>query len=123
MFHLISVLKNLSIALVIVLILQVKVDQSTLEDKAVMWFQASPLTAPIQQVAEGGARLLRDTINKITNMVDVNLFDKIANRPGARDLGVSLQRSKQYLQEKAERATQKIEQELQSQEDGESSQQ
>ena len=63
MFQMISLVKTLAFTVVIVLLLQVKVGNDTLEDRAVFWFRSSPLIEPIQTVVDGGARLVRNTIS------------------------------------------------------------
>ena len=116
MFALISLIKTLVLTLAVIVLLQIKIGDATLEQKTMHWFRTSSLTSPVQEVANGGARLVRDLINKGLNLVKLDLFEKVSSRPGSRDLNLRLKRSKQYVEEKARKAAQKIEAELETKE-------
>lgn len=112
MFSLISFIRTLAMTLVVVVLLQIKIGEFTLEQRAVDWYRTSSLTQPVQDVANGGAKLVRDILNKVANGLKIDLFDKVADRPGRRDLGIRLERSQQYIQEKTRAAARKIQEEL-----------
>ena len=112
MFTLISFARTLVFTLVVVILLQVKIGEFTLEQRAIDWYRSSSVTQPVQQVADGGAKIVRDAVNKIANILKVDLFSKVSNRPGNRDLGVRIERSKEYLRERTRAAAQRIQEEL-----------
>lgn len=98
--------------LVVIVLLQIKIGDSTLEQRTIQWYRTSDLAAPIQQVANGGARIVRDVLNKVADSVNFQLFEDVKNRPGSRDLGLKLERSKKFLEQQTKRAAKKIQQEL-----------
>lgn len=114
MFHLISIVKSLAVTLVIVLLLQVKIGHDTLEDRAVFWFRSSPLVQPMQKVVDGGVKVVRTAFGKVTGLFDWDLKDQLKQKPGNRDLNFQLERSREYLKEKAEKVAQKLKSEIES---------
>lgn len=112
MFQMISILKSLAFTLLIVLLLQVKVGNDTLEDRAVFWFRSSPLVQPMQKVVDGGVKVLQQSFGKLTGLFDWNLKDQLKQKPGNRDLNFQVERSRQYIREQAERVARKMESQL-----------
>jgi hypothetical protein len=112
MFGWFSFLQTLILTLVVIILLQIKIGESTLEQRTIQWYRTSNLAAPIQEVADGGAKLVRDVINKIADSVNIQIFEKVKDRPGHRDMGLRLERSKKFLEEQTKRAARKIQQEL-----------
>ena len=112
MFGWFSFLQPLIMTLVVIVLLQIKIGDSTLEQRTIQWYRTSDLAAPIQQVANGGARIVRDVLNKVADSVNFQLFEDVKNRPGSRDLGLKLERSKKFLEQQTKRAAKKIQQEL-----------
>lgn len=119
MFGWISFLQTLFFTLIVIVLLQIKIGESTLEQKTIQWYRTSNLVAPIQEVANGGAKLVRDIVNKVASSLDIQLFEKMKNQPGQRDVQFQLERSKRYLEEQTRRAAQRIQQELQSEKQAE----
>lgn len=113
MFGWISFIQSLIMTLVVIVLLQIKIGEFTLEQRAVDWYRTSNVAAPIQEVAEGGARIVRDAVNKVADSLNFKLFEQVKDRPGQRDMKFRLERSKQFLEEKTRQAAQKIKAELQ----------
>lgn len=112
MFQMISILKSLAFTLLIVLLLQVKIGNDTLEDRAVFWFRSSPLVQPMQKVVDGGVKVLQQSFGKLTGLFDWNLKDQLRQKPGNRDLNFQVERSRQYIREQAEKVARKMESQL-----------
>lgn len=55
-------LKTLILTVALVVVLQVKIGEETLEDQAVMVFRSSIVEEPIRKVAQGGAKLVRNVV-------------------------------------------------------------
>ncbi len=115
MFQLISIVKSLVLTLFIVLLLQVKVGDSTLEERAVFWFRSSPLVRPMQRVVDGGVRVLQQSFGRLTGLFDWSLKGQLRQQPGHRDLNFQLERSRKYIRERAEQVARKVESQLESQ--------
>ena len=112
MFGWLSFLQTLIFTLFVIVVLQIKIGDSTLEQKTIRWYRTSEIAAPLQGVAEGGARLVRDLVNTAADSLNLKVFDDIKNRPGTRDLGLRIERSKEFVEDKARRAAQKLQREL-----------
>lgn len=108
MFGLISLIKSLALTLFIVILLQVKIGDDTLEDRAVFWFRSTPLVQPVQVAVDGGARLVRNSISTLADLLKVDLFKDVSERPGTRDLKLRIERSRQYIREQAEKVSQNV---------------
>lgn len=121
MFQLISILKSLAVTIVIVLLLQIKVGNDTLEDRAVFWFRSSPTVQPLQTVVNGGVKFVRNGFHKLTALFDWNPSKSLSNQPGKRDLNFQIERSRQYLRDQAEKVARKMEQETEVQKNQRSS--
>lgn len=57
--------KMTALTAVLVLVMQVQVGERSLEDHAMGWVQSSALVAPLNAVAHGGAKMIRDASEKI----------------------------------------------------------
>lgn len=104
MFSFLSMIKMLAFSLLVVLLLQIRIDSQTIEESAMTWFRTSSLTTPLQTVADGGVKLVRTTAGKVSSLFQFNISEKMKNRPGQRDLQLKLERSQAYLKEKASKA-------------------
>lgn len=107
-------IKTLIGTFVIVVLLQIKVGNSTVEHYVMDWIHNSEMAEPIQEAAHGGVVFIRESWKKLTAGIDTG-FSKSLNRdniPGSRSLGISMERSKAYLREQAQRATDKIKAEV-----------
>lgn len=121
MFQMISMAKSLALTVFIVLLLQIKVGDSTVEEKAVFWFRSSPMVEPMQKVVDGGVKVLKTTFGKVTGLFDWKLREQIQDKPGNRDLKFRLERSRQYIREQAEHVARKMEGQLESSQEKEDS--
>ena len=107
------VLKTFIGTFLLVVLLQVKVGQETIEYHVMNWIHDSPMTEPIQEAARGGVVAFRELWKKLTSGIGTE-FSKTLNRdnvPGSRSLGLSLERSQAYIKEKAQQAAELAEKE------------
>jgi hypothetical protein len=90
----------------VVFALQIRVGDQTLEQSSQALITASVNTLDLQKVADGGVRLLRDTWNGVASRVanGVGSVFSAENRPGERRLIPALERSREYLGQKADEA-------------------
>jgi hypothetical protein len=63
-------LKTFILTIALILVLQMKIGNRSLEDRAVMAFKSSVIEEPLTAVAEGGAKLIRTTVKKIQDRID-----------------------------------------------------
>lgn len=110
MGSLIFFIKTMAITLIVVVLLQIKVGNETLEDKTLHFVYTSDLTTPLREAAEGGVVFIRDLWNKIAGNINTEFSRAIEskNRPGERRIGINLERSKEYLKEKSQRAAEVV---------------
>ena len=101
-------IKTIVLTLVVIMLLQIKVGEHTLEQRATTWARKSAVAASLQEVAHGGVLALRDGWRKFYGLFsgEVKNILKSDEAPGNRSLGISFERSKKYFQEKAEKAKQ-----------------
>lgn len=111
---LIYVAKTLVVTAVVVTVMQVKFGERTLEDHTMTWVYESEYTQPIHEVAQGGVAFLRDLWVKIDGRFDKKVMNDFreSNRPGSRTLGVKIERSKRYIEDKALKAAEKLQKEM-----------
>jgi hypothetical protein len=97
------IIKSFFIAILIIFIMQVKWGETTIEEKSMSWIANSPIVAPLQDVATGGAKAIREFWKTVTSKVNAKFFknDKGIQKAGARDLNFTLKRSEQYLNDQA----------------------
>ena len=110
MFGLIPFSKSLAITLIIVFLLQIRVGNSTLEEKAMFWIHDSYIMAPVQKAAEGAVLMIRDSWNALTKNINTKYADSVKreNQPGFRDVKIHFDRSKAYLEEQARKAAEQL---------------
>ncbi|MDC0980310.1 hypothetical protein OAQ84_01100 [Bdellovibrionales bacterium] len=107
-------IKTLIGTFVVVVLLQIKIGEGTVERHVMGWIHQSEMTAPIQEAAHGGVIAIRELWKKIVSGVGTGFsksFDR-ENLPGSRNLGVAVERSRAYLSEQAERAAELVKGEL-----------
>ena len=114
MFQIISLIKSIAVTILIVLLLQIKIGNDTIEDQAVFWFHSSSLVQPMQTVVDGGVKLIRNTLNGVVNLFHFKVFQKVSERAGNRDLNFKIERSREYIREQAERVARKLDSEVKS---------
>ena len=107
------VLKSLAITVVILILMQIKIGDSTMETKFHHWVNSAAVVAPLQEAADGGVALVKQAWNKVSKSFTGKTFNffKEENIPGKRVLGLKLQRSAEYIKEKAKLARIKAEEE------------
>lgn len=76
MIDFIFFVKMLLLTLVIVLLLQIKFDEHTVEAHAMGWVQSASITQPLNMVAHGAAKATRDLSQKIYNSIHHNVGRK-----------------------------------------------
>lgn len=110
MSNLMFFVRCLFITAVFIILMQVRVGEITLEEKAMSWMSSSLVIEPIQQVADGAVKIIRDSIRKVSSGFKTNFWQSISSEksPGTRQMEFDLNRSKAYLEEKTRKATNSI---------------
>ena len=100
------IVKAMVLTVVVVIVMQVKVGDYTLEEKAKIYALNSPVAEPILEVAKGGAKVVTHGWSKLLSLMGSNVSDFFNGDrvPGKRTLSVELERSKKYLRQAAEKA-------------------
>ncbi len=96
--ELMFVLKSLAIALVVTICLQVKVGNSTLENRAYNWMRSSPAPQFIQEVSSGAVLFLQRGAQAASEFV-AETFGNNSSLQKAGRLNFEFKRSPQYLKE------------------------
>lgn len=60
-------IKTLFLTVALVLIMQIRVGDHTIEAHALSWVKTSAVVSPLNHVARGGAKLLRDLTQRLSN--------------------------------------------------------
>lgn len=86
------------------LVLQIRFGEQTLEQQSMSFIQHSAELIPLHKTAEGGAKVIRDLWSSMTARVrdGVGHIFSSEDRPGERKFVRTLERSKDYLKEKAQ---------------------
>lgn len=102
-------IKCLVMTFIVVILLQVKIGNMTLEERTKNWAAESSLVAPLEDVAKGGVKGIREAWKSLTGNFSKKIKNQFENNnvPGQRTLGVKLERSKKYISEKMEQAQEK----------------
>lgn len=100
MSHLGFVLKVFIATVLVVLIMQIKIGEETVENHAHSFLKTSSILEPLNEVAQGGAALFRSTYKNIIKTFDSLITQKFRsdNSPGKRDI-VEVKRSQKYEKE------------------------
>lgn len=69
MMDLFFFLKTLMVTALVILALQLQVGQRSLEQHAMMFVNSSSFTAPLNQAAKGGAKLIRESVAAIHSKI------------------------------------------------------
>lgn len=95
-------IRTFFITLVVVLILQVKIGDFTLEERSMSWVRSSAFVGQLQQMADGAVVVINSGLDKVKVLFSSKASKefKKADVPGYREL-ISLERSKEYLVDKA----------------------
>jgi hypothetical protein len=99
------VLKSFFVAAVLLIMLQVKVGPTTLEEKATIWLSDSPFAHTLREVAQGGVIVIGKMVKKVSVLMSDEFAQQLRkeNVPGHRELKFGFERSKKYLNEQAEK--------------------
>ena len=101
--------KSLVITVVVIVVMQVKVGETTIEQKTLHWIESSPVVLPVQEVALGGVKVVRETWKKIFGNLNNKFWNSVdqQNAPGKRDLKFTLERSEEFLRRQADKLQEK----------------
>lgn len=94
-------IRCLVITVVFVVLLQIRLGESTLEERADSWIHQSSLIGVVNDSAQGGIRLVRDGWRQLTAGWSGKFWKQKA--PGSRDIGAQFKRSEKYVEEQAEK--------------------
>ena len=73
------ILKSLVITILLIMAMQIKVGNRTIEASCFHWLHESKVAAYIQDVADGGALLLQNTIKQVGDHIRNMGYDSTAN--------------------------------------------
>ena len=99
-------LKMIVFTVIFILMMQIKLGPTTLEQKTLHWIHHSSVLKPAQDVAQGAVLALKSFWNETLSHIDTRVKKTFNSdqAPGNRSLGIELKRSKAYLKEVAEKA-------------------
>ena len=110
MGDLIFFVKTVLITFIILTIMQIKVGERTLEQKALVFGHSSTYARPIQEVAQGGVIFIRQIWRKVSGSLNTKFMQKFDSdqAPGKRALGIQIERSKRFLADQARRTQKEV---------------
>lgn len=99
-------IKMVFLTLFLVLALQVKIGEQTVEQHTLHWAASAPLLEPLKEVAHGGVLALGRGWQAVVTSLGgkVSHFFNKENIPGHRTLGVKLERSQKFIKEQTLKA-------------------
>lgn len=107
------VLKCLVFTVVLVILMQIRIGGTTLEEKALHWTHNSSVMQPIQQVADGSVKALREGWKKTYQWISAPFSNWGGKEwPGQRSLKVNWERSEKVIAEQAKKAKEKAKEQL-----------
>ncbi|MCB0350723.1 MAG: hypothetical protein KDD38_06035 [Bdellovibrionales bacterium] len=91
------------ITIVVVLLMQIRWGNTTIENHAMNFISSSSVVKPIDDVASGTVRFIRNSWSAFIKGINTNFSNALRreNQPGQRHSGFNLQRSEQYVREQA----------------------
>jgi len=97
-------LRSFIFTILLVLCLQIRWGQDSLEDLTMNLLTSSAVVAPINQSAQGAVRFVRNMWSKANRSFDTHFSRALQeeNRPGSRHLAFSIERSETAVKQKAE---------------------
>ncbi len=112
--------KMLIITFVLVLLMQIRIGEHTLEASIHSWIQESPIVKPLDQVAQGGLKVLRQGFHGFSSKLSTKLEDHFSDdrTPGKRSLLPPLKRSQQVLNDLRKKAEVKVQEMTEGQQQG-----
>lgn len=101
MADLFFVLRIFFATIAIVVLLQIKIDESTLEDRAQNWMRSSSAVDALREVSAGAVKMASQGYQSILSMIDKNMGSAFNREQmaGSRHLGWELGRSQAYTRE------------------------
>ena len=91
--------------------MQIRIGQTTLEEKASTALAQSTLIELLQPTVDGAVLLIRDAWRKVTGGISTPFWKSLGGaKPGERSLGVDLKRSKEYIEQQTKSAVEKVKQ-------------
>lgn len=113
MTELLFAVKMAVISFVIVVLMQIRIGDDTIEQHAYGWIQTAAPVLFLREIAEGGLMAAHDGWARLTSNIKSKYWEKFDSDklPGRRHLDVGLERSKVYLDEQNAKK-EKIEAEL-----------
>lgn len=111
MSELFFALKMTLVTFVLLIFMQIRVGEVTLEEHAHVWIQTATPILFLREVAEGGLSASYDAWSKMTAGIKAKYWNKYnpSQAPGKRQLGMSLDRSDAYLDEQKAKAQELVE--------------
>ncbi len=105
------IIKMLIFTMVVVVVLQVKVGDYTLEQRSLVFISQSELIKPVSEVAHGGVVAIKNGFSGFVNLFHskTSKFFNKENLPGHRSLGLQLKRSQKYIKEKTKEVKNSVE--------------
>jgi hypothetical protein len=94
------------VTLFVVLLMQVKIGESTLEERSRAWVATSPMVGVLQEVADGAVLLLAEGYQKVSQTMTDRFSGKVnkEDQPGYRTLKLQVERSRAVLERQVEKA-------------------
>lgn len=96
-------LKAVIITFILLSVLQVKVGEETLEEKALTFVHSSSYAKPIQEVSQGAVTFITQIWRKATHSLSSKYMKNFSDKEaaGRRALRFQVERSEKFLKEKA----------------------
>ena len=95
------VIRTFIVTVVVLLILQVKVGDFTLEQRSMNWVRSSVVVSHLQEVADGSIVFIERNFKKLKAYVSSRSKEKAKEEIKAHRTLINFERSKEYLTEKA----------------------
>lgn len=88
-------LKSMVVTTVVVLLMQIRWGDGTIEDYTMDFLTSSAVVKPIDQTAKGSVIFIRNTWSKITRSLNTNFSNALRseNQPGSRQASLAVRRS------------------------------
>lgn len=104
------IIKSLVLTILIVIFMQVKVGDTTIEEKTLMWIEGSVIILPLQKIVDGGVKAVSETWKLVFGNLNSQFFNSVKqkNLPGKRDLNLVIERSEEYLRDRAKKTSKAI---------------
>jgi hypothetical protein len=101
------VIKSAVVTAVLIVLMQVRFGDMTAEEHTIDFVTSSALVAPLEEVAQGAVKAMRDGWNKFSGTWNHNVKGVVdtENLPGYRQARLQIQRSKQFVTEKTDEVT------------------